>query len=140
MYKAKKVLGSTLALLLSSQGIWAMDLDLSKIKVDGSLMIKGVSTQGETAYNKTINDQRNTTLNKVTLGVGGELSEGVMARIEMVRKPLTTTNGVFGQAPQTVHSELLNLTIEEANRYHDKLLNQGKGFVNILPALSRNIW
>lgn len=115
MSKTKKILGSSLAAVLSSQSLWALDLDLSKIKVDGSIMIKGVSTAHETLYNKTINDQRNTTLTGVTLGVGGELSQGVMTRVEMVRKPLTTTNGVFGQAAQTPHGELLNLTIEEAN-------------------------
>lgn len=117
MSRIKKVL-SVLSVLLITGQTWALEIDLSKIKVDGSLEVKGQSAKNETDFVDTANDERSSTRSRLTLGVGGELTDGVSARVEAVRRPEsamgTGTEGQFGQAAQTAHGEQVNLLIQNA--------------------------
>lgn len=116
MKNLKLVLGAAAVLAAGSSWAHALDLNLSSIKVDGSLELKSQSATNETDFVNTANDQRNSTRHKLVLGVGGELTEGVMTRFEAVRTPLggLGTAGQFGQVAQSAWGEQVNLRIENA--------------------------
>ncbi|MBI2069414.1 MAG: hypothetical protein HYT79_02330 [Elusimicrobia bacterium] len=116
-----------MAMLLLGQNAWALELDLSKIKLDGSLDLKSQSANNETDFSdkNATEDQRNSTRHKLTLGLGGELTDGVSVKVEAVRTPLNngaSTAGQFGQAAQTPHGETLNFRLENANLTIDDVI------------------
>ncbi|MBI4370329.1 MAG: hypothetical protein HY547_08890 [Elusimicrobia bacterium] len=119
MNHCKRGLGACLAMLIAGGNAGALDLDLTKIKLDGMIMMKGQGAKNETDLTNTANDGRHIGRTAFILGVGGPLADGVSARVEAVRKPLgdvtaTTTAGQFGQARQSVLGELGNVAIENA--------------------------
>lgn len=109
MRHAKGAISVLMAMVLLGQNVWALELDLSKIKLDGSLEFSGQSATNETDLNDKALDGRSRSATRVILGLGGELTEGVTARIEAVRTPKQAGNG-----PTTYAGEEGALTFENA--------------------------
>ncbi len=124
MKNLKVVLSAALVMATAGTYAMALDIDLSKIKVDGTLEMKAQSASNESDYSNSANDERNSTRHRVTLGLGGELTEGIKVRVEAVRRPLTSngflgtanpsTAGQFGQGAQSVQNELDSWIFQQA--------------------------
>lgn len=125
----RKLLAVFAALGMAGSAFSGDLLGLKNVSVDGSIEYLGKQANNQTDADDGNEDSTGDTASRVRLGLNAQVTEGVNARVEVVRFPndLTgTTETQFGGDVQTANNELDNLRVMNAYLELDNILGLDK--------------
>lgn len=123
----RKLLAVFAALGMAGSAFSGDLLGLKNVSVDGSIEYLGKQANNQTDANDGNEDSTGDTASRVRLGLNAQVTEGVNARVEVIRYPdWVGTAAMFGDNTQSVEDETQNFEVKTAFLELDNILGLDK--------------